>query len=75
MCSYMSFSGHLGLQLASFEKVKEVEEFFKAHPNPAITRTLKQSIEHVQINAKWVQSVQGEKDLPKVLKELPSSKY
>ncbi|KAL6208051.1 hypothetical protein ACLB2K_019003 [Fragaria x ananassa] len=61
--------------LASFEKVKEVEEFFKAHPNPAITRTLKQSIEHVQINAKWVQSVQGEKDLPKVLKELPSSKY
>ena len=43
----MSFSGHLGLQLASFEKVKEVEEFFKAYPNPAITRTLKQSIERV----------------------------
>ncbi|CAL2233733.1 unnamed protein product [Prunus armeniaca] len=46
---------------ASIEKVKEIDEFFKARPNPSITRTLKQSIERVHINAKWVQSVDGEK--------------
>ncbi|CAB4289375.1 unnamed protein product [Prunus armeniaca] len=50
--------------LASFEKVKEVFEFFKVHPNPSIARTLKQSIEWVQINAKWVHEIVGsEKNL------------
>ncbi|XP_048435335.1 aminopeptidase M1 [Pyrus x bretschneideri] len=60
---------------ASFDKVKEIEEFFKAHPNPAITRTLKQSIERVQINAKWVQSIQSEKNLADVVTELAYRKY
>lgn len=58
------------MQFASLEKVKEVEEFFKVHPNPAITRTLKQSIERVQINAKWVESIRGEKDLADAVTEL-----
>ncbi|CAB4266557.1 unnamed protein product [Prunus armeniaca] len=61
------------LALSSFEKVNEVDEFFKFHPNPSITRTLKQSIEQVQINAKWVhsvQSVQSEKHLADVVTEL-----
>ncbi|KAM1021901.1 hypothetical protein ACFX2J_042737 [Malus domestica] len=60
---------------ASFDKVKEVDEFFNARRNPAITRTLKQSIERVQINAKWVQSVQSEKDLADVVTELARRKY
>ncbi|XP_068324437.1 aminopeptidase M1-like [Pyrus communis] len=60
---------------ASFDKVKEIEEFFTAHPNPAITRTLKQSIERVQINAKWVQSIQSEKSLADVVTELAYRKY
>ncbi|XP_009334713.2 aminopeptidase M1-like isoform X1 [Pyrus x bretschneideri] len=60
---------------ASFDKVKEVDEFFKAHPNVAISRTLKQSIEQVQINAKWVQSVQSEKDLADVVTELAAAVF
>ncbi|KAM1021915.1 hypothetical protein ACFX2J_042746 [Malus domestica] len=60
---------------ASFDKVKEVDEFFKAHPNPKITRTVKQSIERVQINAKWVQSVQSERNLADVATELAYRKY
>ncbi|XP_021823851.1 aminopeptidase M1-like [Prunus avium] len=60
---------------ASIEKVKEIDEFFKARPNPSITRTLKQSIERVHINAKWVQSVDSEKNLADVVKELVHRKY
>ncbi|KAB2634423.1 aminopeptidase M1-like [Pyrus ussuriensis x Pyrus communis] len=65
-----SFVSAVVSPLASFEKVKEVDEFFKVHPTPSITRTLKQSMERVQINAKWVQSIQGETDLADVLNEL-----
>ncbi|ONI33136.1 hypothetical protein PRUPE_1G407900 [Prunus persica] len=60
---------------ASFEKVKEIDEFFKAYPNPSTTRTLKQSIERVQINAKWVESVKSEKNLADAVKELAYRKY
>ncbi|EXB57658.1 Puromycin-sensitive aminopeptidase [Morus notabilis] len=45
---------------ATFEKVKDIEEFFASRTKPSIARTLKQSIERVNINAKWVQSVQSE---------------
>nr|GEW46863.1 aminopeptidase M1-like [Tanacetum cinerariifolium] len=41
---------------SSYEKVKEVEEFFASCAKPSIARTLKQSIERVQINAKWVET-------------------
>ncbi|KAL5559483.1 hypothetical protein UlMin_035694 [Ulmus minor] len=46
---------------ASFEKAKEIEEFFASRSNPSMYRTLKQSIEQVHINAKWAQSVRSER--------------
>ncbi|KAG8657217.1 aminopeptidase M1 isoform X2 [Manihot esculenta] len=61
--------------LASFEKAKEVEEFFASRTTPSIVRTLKQSIEWVNINAKWVQSIQNEKQLAEAVKELAHRKY
>ncbi|KAK4599009.1 hypothetical protein RGQ29_009197 [Quercus rubra] len=45
---------------ASFEKANEIEEFFANRAEPKISRTLKQSIEQVHINANWVQSVKNE---------------
>lgn len=63
------------MQFASLEKAKEVEEFFDSHPMPAIVRTLKQSLERVNINANWVQSVKNEKGLGDVIKELAYRKY
>jgi len=52
--------------------VKEVEGFFATRTKPTIARTLKQSIERVQINARWVQSVQKEGHLAEVVQELAS---
>lgn len=60
---------------ASLEKAKEVEEFFASHPMPAIARTLKQSLERVNINANWVQSAQNEKSLADAVKELAYRNY
>ncbi|GLT75954.1 hypothetical protein SLA2020_476430 [Shorea laevis] len=60
---------------ASLEKAKEVEEFFATRAKPSIARTLKQSIERVHINARWVQSIQNEKDLAEAVKELAYRKY
>ncbi|KAL4618907.1 hypothetical protein ACB092_06G044900 [Castanea dentata] len=48
---------------ASFEKAKEIEEFFASRTNSKIARTLKQSIERVHINANWVQRVHNEEHL------------
>ncbi|KAJ4823485.1 AP-1 complex subunit mu-1-like [Turnera subulata] len=60
---------------ASFEKAKEVEEFFASRTKPAIARTLKQSLERVYINAKWVQNIQNEKELGAAVQELGHRKY
>ncbi|OAY26889.1 aminopeptidase M1 isoform X1 [Manihot esculenta] len=60
---------------ASFEKAKEVEEFFAGRTKPSMARTLKQSIERININAKWVQSIQNEKQLAETVKELAHRKY
>lgn len=60
---------------ASSEKVKEIEEFFASRTKPSIARTLKQSIERVNINARWVQSVQSEKHLADAVTELAYRKY
>ncbi|XP_040997347.1 aminopeptidase M1-like [Juglans microcarpa x Juglans regia] len=54
----------------SFEKAKEIEEFFAIRTKPSIARTLKQSIERVHINANWVQSIQNEEHLVQTLKKL-----
>ncbi|GMN36050.1 hypothetical protein TIFTF001_005719 [Ficus carica] len=55
---------------ASIEKAEEIEEFFESRPKPSMARTLKQSIERVQINARWVQSVQTEDHLAEAVKKL-----
>ncbi|XP_015084853.1 aminopeptidase M1 [Solanum pennellii] len=60
---------------SSYEKAKEVEEFFASRTKPYIARTLKQSIERVHINANWVQSIQKEKNLPEAVTELAYRKY
>ncbi|RDY09549.1 Aminopeptidase M1 [Mucuna pruriens] len=60
---------------ASFEKAKEVEEFFANHAMASIARTLRQSLERVNINANWVQSVQKENMLADAVKELAYRKY
>ncbi|KAJ1423415.1 Peptidase M1, membrane alanine aminopeptidase, N-terminal [Sesbania bispinosa] len=59
----------------SWLKAKEVEEFFASHPMPSIARTLKQSLERVNINANWVQSVKNENGLGDAVKELAYRKY
>ncbi|KAI3514989.1 hypothetical protein L1887_13737 [Cichorium endivia] len=55
---------------SSNEKVKEVEEFFASRAKPSIARTLKQSIERVQINAKWLDTIRNEKGLAECVQEL-----
>ncbi|XP_071721787.1 aminopeptidase M1 [Rutidosis leptorrhynchoides] len=60
---------------SSYEKVEEVEEFFATRSKPSITRTLKQSIERVQINAKWVETIKNEKGLADCVQELAYRKY
>ncbi|KAK4768813.1 hypothetical protein SAY86_026963 [Trapa natans] len=55
---------------SSFDKAKEVKDFFSTRAKPAIARTLKQSMERVHINAQWVQSVQNEMNLNHVVHEL-----
>ncbi|ONK80890.1 uncharacterized protein A4U43_C01F22890 [Asparagus officinalis] len=59
----------------SDEKAKEAEEFFATRSTPSIVRTLKQSIERVGINTKWVQSIRKEGPLGEVVKELAYRKY
>ncbi|CAL5421917.1 unnamed protein product [Camellia sinensis] len=60
---------------SSSEKACEVEEFFASRAKPSISRTLKQSVERVHINAKWVQGIQNEKHLAEVVQELAHRKY
>ncbi|CAM8967547.1 unnamed protein product [Rhodiola kirilowii] len=55
---------------ASSEKAEEVKEFFSTRSKPYIERTLKQSLERVHINAEWVKSIQGEKNLENAITEL-----
>ncbi|KAL6977953.1 AP-1 complex subunit mu-1-like, partial [Sarracenia purpurea var. burkii] len=62
------------LKFSSYEKANEVEEFFANRSKLSIARTLKQSLERVHINAKWVQSIQNEQRLAEVVEELSSRK-
>jgi len=63
------------VQFASLEKAKEVEEFFASHGTPSIARTLKQSLERVNINANWVESIMIEESLTDAVRELAYRKY
>ncbi|OVA04489.1 Peptidase M1 [Macleaya cordata] len=60
---------------SSSDKAAEVEEFFATRTKPFIARTLKQSLERVHINTKWVQSIRDEKSFGEVVKELAYRKY
>ncbi|XP_022864268.1 aminopeptidase M1 [Olea europaea var. sylvestris] len=62
-------------QFSSYEKAEEVEQYFASRMKSYIARTLKQSIERVHINAKWVQSIQKEKHLADAVQELAYRKY
>jgi puromycin-sensitive aminopeptidase len=62
-------------QFTSFEKAREIEEFFSSRAKPSMARNLKQSIEQVYINANWVLSVQKEEHLANTVKELAQRKY
>ncbi|KAF4380180.1 hypothetical protein F8388_020388 [Cannabis sativa] len=68
-CDMRNPGGSSFVEFASLEKVKEVEEFFATRSKPAIARTLKQSIERVKINAKWVESIHAEKNLADAVTE------
>ncbi|KAE9586886.1 hypothetical protein Lal_00004969 [Lupinus albus] len=69
------FVGATVSPFATFEKAKEIEEFFATRGKPSIARTLKQSLERVNINANLVESVKNEKDLADTVKELAYKKY
>eukprot|EP00268_Persea_americana_P036936 TRINITY_DN364_c0_g1_i3.p1 TRINITY_DN364_c0_g1~~TRINITY_DN364_c0_g1_i3.p1 ORF type:complete len:895 (+),score=152.53 TRINITY_DN364_c0_g1_i3:409-3093(+) len=64
------FVSYIVSPFCSDEKENEVEEFFATHARPSITRTLKQSLEQVRINSRWVQSIRNEKSLGEFVKEL-----
>src|SRR5690606_12382638 len=40
---------------ASEEKAKEVEEFFETHKAPAAERAIKQAVESIRSNARWLE--------------------
>uniref|UniRef100_A0A0D9VDT6 Aminopeptidase n=1 Tax=Leersia perrieri TaxID=77586 RepID=A0A0D9VDT6_9ORYZ len=56
--------------LRTDEMGDDAEEFFKSRTKANIARTVKQSIERVRINAKWVESTRAEANLGSVLKEI-----
>ncbi|XP_059454321.1 aminopeptidase M1-like isoform X2 [Corylus avellana] len=58
------------LKFTSFEKAREIEEFFASRTEPSMARTLRQSMERVSVNANWVLSVQKEEHLANTVKEL-----
>ncbi|XXG42913.1 hypothetical protein AAC387_Pa01g3067 [Persea americana] len=58
----------------SDEKANEVEKFFATRTQSSIARTLKQSLERVRINSRWVQSIRNEKSLGEFVKELTHCK-
>ncbi|KAH9623370.1 hypothetical protein KSS87_015921 [Heliosperma pusillum] len=57
-------------KLSSDDMLQEVEEFFASRSEPAIERHVKQSIEKIRINIKWVESVRTEESLMGVVQQL-----
>ncbi|KAL6655884.1 hypothetical protein ACP70R_006710 [Stipagrostis hirtigluma subsp. patula] len=54
----------------SNEKAAEFSRFFAARMKPTFERTLKQSIENVQISARWIQGIRSEPRLVQTVHEL-----
>ncbi|KAJ6808349.1 aminopeptidase M1-like [Iris pallida] len=65
-----SFISSIVSPFSSDEKAEEIESFFSSRITPSITRTLKQSIERVKINSKWLESIRNDHSLGEVVKEL-----
>lgn len=57
-------------QFASNEKAAEVSKFFATRTKPAVERVLKQSLETVRINARWVEGIRSEPRLAQTVREL-----
>lgn len=62
-------------QFSSDEKAKEIEAFFSTRIKPSISRTLKQSLERVGNNARWINYIKNDKELGEVVRELAYRKY
>ncbi|MCO5582726.1 hypothetical protein L7F22_036625 [Adiantum nelumboides] len=62
-------------EFSSSEKAKDIESFFSVHGNPAIERSVNQSIERVRITAQWVDHVRAEQGLVDAIKELSYRSY
>lgn len=60
---------------SSDEKAKEIEAFFATRIKPSISRTLKQSLERVGNNARWIHYIRNDKELRGVVRELAYRKY
>ncbi|OEL15600.1 Aminopeptidase M1-C [Dichanthelium oligosanthes] len=55
---------------SSNEKAAEFSRFFASRKKPEFERTLKQSLENVQINARWIQGIRSESRLAQTVQEL-----
>ncbi|KAK3220440.1 hypothetical protein Dsin_014410 [Dipteronia sinensis] len=58
------------LKLSSNEKAEEVKAFFASHENPAIDKHVKQTIVHILIKTRWIQSIRQEQSLPDLINQL-----
>ncbi|KAG8056529.1 hypothetical protein GUJ93_ZPchr0002g23792 [Zizania palustris] len=54
----------------SKEKEAEISQFFATRTKPGFERTLKQSLENVRINARWIECIRGEPGLAQTVHEL-----
>lgn len=50
--------------------MKEIGKFFGNRTKASMARTLKQSMEQIYINSKWVQTIRKDKDLAEAVKKL-----
>ncbi|KAI5056620.1 hypothetical protein GOP47_0028438 [Adiantum capillus-veneris] len=62
-------------QFSSLEKAKDIESFFSNHGNPAIERSVNQSIERVKITAQWADHLRTEPGLVDFIRELSYRSY
>ena len=58
-----------GDQFASNEKAAEFSRFFATRKKPEFERTLKQSLENVRVNARWIQGIRSEPRLAQTVQE------
>ncbi|KAJ4757351.1 aminopeptidase M1 [Rhynchospora pubera] len=55
---------------ASYEKIREIEEFFKNRVKPTFERALKQSLETVKTKEHWIEGVRSDESLAEVVSYL-----